>query len=1067
MKIKKVEIEGFRAYKFKKDGTFDFTVDGKQPSNFVAIYAPNGFGKSAFYDAVEWAFTANIERYVQDHNRKNNELAARSTKQAGIAQCILRNKYVTKDTPTSVNVDTTSQSYSRTLGRVRADSRDLKFRKDDTEEGTEFFRSVILSQDAIDRFLGEIKPQERYNLFMEHFGGDTERLRQEITALLNDNKSILNSLSKQRDDLKVQLKEPVDDSIFSEFNVIATSLNEDGESVALVSGDFTANTEHEIISSIVTRTHELTSIRNIHRVSHKVLKEQLSRLPEIQSALNSITSEKPQLAKLTKGVGDAQGYQEFLNSYDKCTKDLHSTNQQFENLQEIERHIPKYILATQELRVEMELQKNFNKKKSEKETTLKTLELSAKQQSESLLDVAQRKLNLGSLLNECGSIYADISTNQALLATLKTELVANATTLDIETTDRDRVADEIVKLSNIKVDRKTLLTQNISVLNPDAEVLTKIQEIEQQLNILEIEDQSILRTQAALTLQMGIVERLVSLGLEYVNAKPTNTCPLCQLKHPSPDKLKAAMEENDLVSDLIRDNAHDLEKLSSHKKELSGRLDSILAEVTIRQSNRIAELQLKLKDLGLKITELERKRVAVQARVSSTQKYIETCQTKVWNLEQEELVGRINTEMRELAENHSQKLEHLNAVTVEIETIKGALSSVNSGLQQSLLKMKGITSQEYYGKVQLFLEVNGVSSTELYAFCSKKINEVSGEKLELTQQRDKIALDNDTLKTEMLADGNWIDFATLNQQKTDTSTKLSGLEFIVNSFFESIDKSLGQTASRSIDGVRTEISEAIDEVLQKGDALGEKISKFELLSAQVTAFKPYILSLTLRETLIDVEKKLSQHIHVGEILSKELEVIFANLKDRIGAFFYTDLINSIYSKIDPHPSFKKVAFVPDFDESNRPKLNIVITDDSGDVISPSLYFSTAQLNILTLSVFLARALHAKDDEGVPLDVILIDDPIQSMDSINVLAMIDLIRNISVKFDKQVIISTHNENFFRLLQRKIPSEILGSKFITLESFGVVSPPMCQDSFRLKKPVQSYGRSEKQECQNDKQ
>lgn len=95
------------------------------------------------------------------------------------------------------------------------------------------------------------------------------------------------------------------------------------------------------------------------------------------------------------------------------------------------------------------------------------------------------------------------------------------------------------------------------------------------------------------------------------------------------------------------------------------------------------------------------------------------------------------------------------------------------------------------------------------------------------------------------------------------------------------------------------------------------------------------------------------------------------------------------------------------------------------------------MNILSLSVFLANALHAKDKNGAPLDVILIDDPIQSMDSINVLATIDLLRNVSARFDKQIIISTHDENFFGLLKRKIPTDVFGSKFLQLESFGVVS------------------------------
>ena len=34
-----------------------------------------------------------------------------------------------------------------------------------------------------------------------------------------------------------------------------------------------------------------------------------------------------------------------------------------------------------------------------------------------------------------------------------------------------------------------------------------------------------------------------------------------------------------------------------------------------------------------------------------------------------------------------------------------------------------------------------------------------------------------------------------------------------------------------------------------------------------------------------------------------------------------------------------------------------------------------------------------------------------------------------------LISTHDKNFFELLRRKIPQDIMGSKFIELQKFGV--------------------------------
>jgi len=89
---------------------------------------------------------------------------------------------------------------------------------------------------------------------------------------------------------------------------------------------------------------------------------------------------------------------------------------------------------------------------------------------------------------------------------------------------------------------------------------------------------------------------------------------------------------------------------------------------------------------------------------------------------------------------------------------------------------------------------------------------------------------------------------------------------------------------------------------------------------------------------------------------------------------------------------------------------------------------------LSLSIFLARALKTKDDKGQSVDCIFIDDPIQSMDSINILSFIDLFRGLILSLDKQLIVSTHEENFHLLLQKKIPSNLFKSTFIEFETFG---------------------------------
>ncbi|MDB4925021.1 MAG: hypothetical protein JWR23_1077 [Mucilaginibacter sp.] len=77
-------------------------------------------------------------------------------------------------------------------------------------------------------------------------------------------------------------------------------------------------------------------------------------------------------------------------------------------------------------------------------------------------------------------------------------------------------------------------------------------------------------------------------------------------------------------------------------------------------------------------------------------------------------------------------------------------------------------------------------------------------------------------------------------------------------------------------------------------------------------------------------------------------------------FFFEDLINDLYRKIDPHPDFKEVHFSADFD-ADTPRLDVFVRDKVNKKIEliPNLYFSTAQINILSLGIFLATAKHLR------------------------------------------------------------------------------------------------------------
>ena len=376
-------------------------------------------------------------------------------------------------------------------------------------------------------------------------------------------------------------------------------------------------------------------------------------------------------------------------------------------------------------------------------------------------------------------------------------------------------------------------------------------------------------------------------------------------------------------------------------------------------------------------------------------------------------------------------------MSTQIQSVTTWIKSKDSELYALIFESERKSCEHVYITVKTYLNENAIATFDLKKHCEVKKNELDAEVLKYKDACESLASQCNLLQQEMMADGTWMDFTNLKLKKNDLEVSFIRSQTAVNAFYESLSDIIIVQSEDNLEKVKGVITGAIEDCRLRVQELNKLLNSIKLLLELMVSFKPYIKRISLQEEFTNLEQQQEQRNRVDEALKAERDKIVDSLKMLINNFFYEDLINSIYRKIDPHPAFKKVEFRADFD-SDKPGLNIVVSDEGGRLISPILYFSAAQTNILSLSVFLASALHAKDDEGNSINVILIDDPIQSMDSINILSTIDLLRSICLQFDKQIIISTHDENFFKLLQRKIPTQILGSKFLQLEKFGVVVP-----------------------------
>ena len=228
MKIKKVEVQAFRAYLEKANGTFDFMVPGEDgvavPANFVSLYAPNGFGKSSFYDAVEWAMTNGSERFTDEVY----ETAARGSKLENEALRILRNTEAPNDLETEVIVSTTVKDFVRSPGVVRKDSIDVDFKEKKLVEGAGAYRTIFLSQDAIDHFIRGINPEIRYQDFTKEYGEETELLRREVQAAYLGVGDQIENCKKVERKISIELQSPIDNHFVETFVVVSREIRKAG-----------------------------------------------------------------------------------------------------------------------------------------------------------------------------------------------------------------------------------------------------------------------------------------------------------------------------------------------------------------------------------------------------------------------------------------------------------------------------------------------------------------------------------------------------------------------------------------------------------------------------------------------------------------------------------------------------------------------------------------------------------------------------------------------------------------------------------------------------------------------
>lgn len=148
------------------------------------------------------------------------------------------------------------------------------------------------------------------------------------------------------------------------------------------------------------------------------------------------------------------------------------------------------------------------------------------------------------------------------------------------------------------------------------------------------------------------------------------------------------------------------------------------------------------------------------------------------------------------------------------------------------------------------------------------------------------------------------------------------------------------------------------------------------------------------------------------------------------------LLDHLYAAVDPHPTFKSVRLATRV-HYGHPRLDPVVTDDDTgiEVKDPSLTLSTSQSNALAVVIFLAFSLGLAPTS---LNTLLLDDPLQNLDDVHLLGLVDVLRH--VRSRRQLVVTAHDRSFARLLARKLRATVSGEAVLVhdIESWARSGP-----------------------------
>lgn len=539
------------------------------------------------------------------------------------------------------------------------------------------------------------------------------------------------------------------------------------------------------------------------------------------------------------------------------------------------------------------------------------------------------------------------------------------------------------------------------------------------------------------------LNRIIKWGEAYTIETETSGCPLCQSPFDSFDLLLSNIRKDKKDALALTEQE---EQIADKRKSIAviyGKIKNVETLIATIVAENISLLKSKLVDKQLARDVLDRDVAASKNRELMFEQQLSTIETYFGDKLGEDIVPNIDVYNKYKIQQEKLLQTANQLFTSSAEKIAEDESSVinkQTSLDTLDAEISIIPTEK---KVLEMGTVYTVTKELLAKYEEEKLYESHNKLAEIIESKRLIQVKHESLLAGLL-----------EQKESELVTLKTKPEYVekekLGSVIKVINKNIDerQVANIIFDGKYQKLTQSVkfDKQLITEAQDDNKALCEELIN---TLPKLEHFSIELKCILDDVKhNELKQALSVLENIEKELlentlkklagvkDTCEEYIKDGVDKHFNKKTINAIYQRISPHPHYKEIDFKVSFSDTGKARLNITAKSklNGGECVDPLLYMSSGQINVLSLSIFLAKTLHEKQG----LATIFIDDPVQNLSDMNILSFVDLLRTlISAPHNKQIVISTHDESFFKLLKNKMPEKYYSTKYLQLSSFGLLA------------------------------